>query len=133
MNREGLNLMILSQGKTVYSSRGGGLEPLIDAIDTLGTDQLKNSVVIDKIIGKASALLICYFAANEAIAEVMSEAGAKMLRKHGIRHFAKIMTSEIRNRTGTEVCPFERMVSSTSSPRKAYELIRGSVRNNTSR
>lgn len=125
--------MILSQGKTVYSSRGDGIKPLIDAIDTLWSDQLRNSVVIDKIIGKASALLICFLGAREAAAQVMSKMGASVLSEHGIDHFAEIMTDEIRDRTNTGVCPFEKMVLRTSSPSDAYELIKRSIRNGTCR
>lgn len=133
LGREGSNLIILSQGKTIYSSKGDGIKPLIDAIDTLGTDRLKDSVVIDKIIGKASALLICYFGAKKASAKVMSKMGASVLSRHGIEHFAKLITHEIRNRTNTGICPFEKAVLRTSSPRKAYELIKSSITNSACR
>jgi hypothetical protein len=129
IEREGLNLCILSKGKAIFSSREDGIKPLIDAIDTLGSDRLKNSIVIDKIIGKASALLICYFGAKKASAKVMSKMGASVLDRHGIEYFAELITDEIRNRTNTDICPFEKAVLKTSSPDKAYELIKSSLRN----
>ncbi len=133
LDRDGLNLIILSKGKTIYSSKEDGINPLIDAIDTLGTDRLKDSVVVDKIIGKASALLICYIGAKKASAKVMSKMGAGVLSRHGIECFAELITDEIRNRTNTDICPFEKAVLRTSSPRKAYELIKSSITNSACR
>jgi hypothetical protein len=133
IEREGLNLCILSKGKAIYSTKVDGIKPLIDAIDTLGTDRLKDSIVIDKIIGKASALLICYIGAKKASAKVMSKMGASVLSRHGIEYFAELITDEIRNRTNTDICPFEKAVLKTSSPRKAYELIKSSLRNSACR
>jgi hypothetical protein len=128
LDREDLNLVILSKGKTIYSSKEDGIKPLIDAIDAIGTDRLRGSVVIDKIIGKASALLICYIGAKKASAKVMSKMGASVLSRHGIEYFAELITHEIRNRTNTGICPFEKAVLRTSSPRKAYELIKSSIK-----
>ena len=56
MKREGLNLIILKNDKRLYQSTRAGMLPLYQAISVLGIPQLKNTTIVDKIVGKAAAL-----------------------------------------------------------------------------
>jgi hypothetical protein len=124
LDKDNLSIIIMSDSKMLYSSGKNGIAPLVKAIDTLGQRKLKGSIVVDKIIGKASALLICYFGAKKAIAKVMSKGGLKALERFGIEHFADTMVNEIRNRTDTDFCPFEKLVLNVEKPIDAYRLMK---------
>jgi len=107
----------------VYSSEGDGLAPLLDAIERLGSPALAGSTVVDKIVGKAVALLACYFRAFDVYAEVMSRRAVEVLTRHGVKHSSEEVVEEIRDREGKGVCPFERLVLDVDDPRQAYERL----------
>jgi hypothetical protein len=131
LNEEKLSLLILEESRVLYCSRADSIKPLVEAIDLLGPNTLKGSTVVDRIIGKASALLICYFGAGAAVAEVMSARGTKVLDLYGVKHFANTSVREIRNRSGTGTCPFEKIVLRVENPAEAYHLIKQKLRNET--
>jgi hypothetical protein len=131
LKNENLSLLILSGSMVLYCSKAEGIAPLIEAIDEVGIDTLRGSIVADRVIGKASALLICYFKAKKASAKIMSAWGADVLRANGVDYFAEKLVSEIRNKTNTDMCPFEKMIMEVNKPSKAYELIRSNLSRNT--
>ena len=129
LDGEGLSLLIIKKGVTFYSAKKGGMAPLVKAIDELGPQTLFNSTVVDKIVGRAAALLISYFRAREAYSKVMSNRAEEILDRYRIKHFSKRIVEAIRNRDNTDICPFERMVLSIEDPREGYERIRRAIQN----
>jgi hypothetical protein len=123
LRREGLNLIILKGDKTLFTSREEGMRPLFEAIDSLGLSTLEDSIVADKIVGKAAALLVSYFKAREVHCIVLSERAREVLDKRRIRHYPERLTPEIMNRLGTDICPFERAVLDVEDPEKGYERV----------
>ncbi|MEM2997076.1 MAG: DUF1893 domain-containing protein, partial [Candidatus Bathyarchaeia archaeon] len=61
LERRKLSVLIYGGGEAIYSSSEKGVIPLLKAIDLLGLEGLRGSIVADKVIGKAAALLIMYF------------------------------------------------------------------------
>lgn len=132
LDKEELSLLVLSGSRVLYSSKADGIRPLIEAIDSLGIKMLQGSVIVDKVVGKASALLICYFGAKRTFAKIMSVTGAGVLRAHRVDYFAKKLVREIRNKNNTDICPFEKVVMQVDKPSEAYTLIRSKLNENTS-
>lgn len=123
LRREELNLIIVKEDITLFTSSEEGMKPLFEAINRVGVSTLKDAIVIDKIVGKAAALLISYFKAKEAHCIVLSTKGRTILDNHGIKHYEERLTPEIMNRRGTGLCPFERVVRDVDSPREGFERI----------
>lgn len=123
LKHEGLNLIILKNGKTIYTSKREGMQPLLEAINSIGLTNLKESIVVDKIVGKAAALLICYFKAKETYSITLSVRGKEVLNKHGIKCYAETTIQEIRNRLGTDICPFEKSVLDVEEPEEGYKRL----------
>jgi len=122
----GLSLLIYDREgeRVLYSSVEGGVKPLIDAVETLGLDKLEGCIVVDKIVGRAAALIAVYVKASEVHAVVMSWGAERILHRSGIPYFFLAETSYIRGRQGG-VCPFERSVEGVEDPEEAYRRIRG--------
>lgn len=83
---------------------------------------------MDRIVGKAAALIIAYFRAVRVYAKVLSKRGASVLDRCGIGCIAEEVVREIMNRDGTGICPFERMVLNIDDPAEGYEVVREAVR-----
>jgi hypothetical protein len=104
------------------------MRPLLDAIDAVGLPGLEGVRVVDKVVGKAAALLIAHIRAAEVYAGLISEKGQALLRRCGITAEAGTVVSEICDMTGRALCPFERLVDGTDDPSEGYRLIRERVR-----
>ncbi len=124
LDAEGLNLLILKGGKRLYSSEKDGMAPLLEAIGRLGLQRLKESVVADKTVGKASALLISYFKASEVYTRLLSRTAIKVLEKHGIKYAYERTVDNIRNREDTDICPFEKVVLEIEDPQEGYKKLK---------
>jgi hypothetical protein len=127
LERTGLSLLIYRDGEVVFSSASGGIRPLLDAIDGLSRDEMRGSIVADKIVGRAAALLTVYMEAAEVHAALISTTAKEVLRRHGLSlHFAREV-QVIKSREGVTICPFERLVQEVSDPEEAYEKIKAKM------
>ena len=123
LRAEDLHLIILKDGKTVFTSNEEGMQPLFDAIDIFGLPILRKSVIIDKVVGKAAALLITYFDAWKVHCIVLSIRALEFLDNRGIKHYEERVIPEIKNKLGTDICPFEKSVLDVEDPEEGYELL----------
>ena len=123
LRREKLNLIILKEDTTLFTSSEEGMKPLIEAINRVGISTLEDAIVIDKIVGKAAALLISYFKAKKVHCIVLSIKGRTVLDNHSIKHYEERLTPEIMNRRGTGLCPFEQAVRDVDDPLEGYERV----------
>ena len=120
---EDLNLMIIKEGKTVYSSMREGIGSLIEAIDHLEFSVLVNSIIIDRVVGKAAALLVSYVEAREIYTSLLSRRAIAVLEIFNIRYSSKKIVDEILDQNKTKTCPFEEAVLGIDDPRKGYEKL----------
>lgn len=105
-----------------YGSRERGVDPILSMIDE-GYD-IRGCSVADKVLGKASALLLVYAGARAAFGEILSFGAWKVLSSNGVEYFFSKMVESISNREGTDVCPMEKAVEDISDPAQALEAIR---------
>ncbi len=127
LDHQGLSLLILKGGGTLYSSREGGMLPLLEAIDQLGLRALADSTVVDRIVGRASALLISYFKAKEVYTKLLSRRAIEILEKNGIAYTAEKVVNTIRKKDGTDICPFEKMVLTIDNPEEGYRKLKNEL------
>ena len=120
--------MILKGRATLFSSATKGVAPLVEAVEELGVKRLEGSVIVDRVVGKAAALIVAYFKAARVYAKVLSRRGASVLDRFGVGCIAEEVVEEILNREGTGICPFERMVLNIDDPAEGYEVVRRAVR-----
>jgi len=127
LDQRGLSLLILKGGETIYSSREGGMLPLLEAIEQLGLRALADSTVVDRLVGRASALLISYFNAKEVYTRLLSRRAIEILEKHGIAYAAERVVNTIRNKEDTDMCPFEKMVLTIDNPKEGYRKLKNEL------
>lgn len=112
------SLVVVKDGKTsVYDGRG--IKPVVDY---LSKDNFKGAFVADKVIGKASALLLVYGKVQEVYTPTISKPAAKVFEDNNIKYSADKIVDNIINRTGTDLCPMEKKVQNIDNPKKAYKL-----------
>lgn len=117
--------VICGEGIT-YFSEEAGVRPLMQW--TAEKRNVKDCCAADKIVGKAAALLYVGLGVKEVYASVMSKKGLETLQKHGIGAFYGELCEDIRNRTGTDICPMEKAVKNAETPAEAAEAIKAAIR-----
>jgi hypothetical protein len=124
LEESGMNLLVFSGGKVVYSSDERGIMPLVDAIDVIGGEGLGDLITADRIVGKAAALLNVYLGAREVHAMLISAGAKGLLLERGIPFEFREETDAIKMKDGVIFCPFERMVQDVSDPEEAYSMMK---------
>lgn len=104
----------------IYQSYLSGIRPLMNWL-MKEPQILEGSYVIDKVVGKASALLLLYGKASRIHGKTMSKAADEILTRYGIEHSYDTLADYIVNREGTDMCPMEKKVREIDDPANAYK------------
>jgi len=123
LDRRGACFMVWKGGEVVFSSSGKGVAPHIDAIRQLGRCGLRDTVMADKIVGRAAALLILYSVPSEIHAGVITTTARVMLEEKGVAIYPATEVAAIKEKDGRIYCPFEAMVQGIDDPEEAYRAV----------
>ncbi len=122
LEETGNSLMIYKNGELIFESSLKGIRPHLKAINELG-EKLEDTLVVDKILGRAAAFLVIYIKAAEAITTVLSTPGKRVLEKYGVKFSYREEVPHIKKKNGVIYCPYERMVQGIEDPDEAYKAI----------
>lgn len=122
LKKTGMSLMIYKEHQLLFQSNSGGIRPHLEAIEKHGIE-LNGTTMVDKIVGRAAALLVLYSKADQLYAGLVSGPGRQALEEHGLRFEYNEETEHIKMKDGRIYCPFERMVQGISDPAEAYSAI----------
>jgi hypothetical protein len=120
LNERGFGLMILRDGRLLLESQREGMKPLLMALKNFGRTSLRGTVVVDKIVGKAAALLISYFQPKEVYCGTLSQRAEAVFQRYRLTYHAARVVPEILCRTGDDLCPFEKAVLDSETPVNGY-------------
>jgi len=120
------SIVVVKNGGVLIKKKGDGIRPILDVIDEL-KEEIQDSIVGDRILGKASALLCRYSKAKGVYSPKATKTAIAVLIVAGIPSQIDEMIPYIRNGDGSDVCPFEKMLSDINSPELAYEVLKEKV------
>lgn len=115
---------VIREGRTVATETGRGILPLLTLYRA---GKLKDAVVVDKIVGRAAALLLLAGGARAAHAVVASEGAIALLLRRGFAFTYEERTPHIVNRTGDGICPMEQACATVKNPKKAPEILESTL------
>lgn len=101
--------ILLKNNVIVDKEKGRGISPLLTIYKNRKYN-LEESVVVDKVIGKAAAILCVATGVREVFAEVMSIPAARFLKENNILRSWNILSPNVKNRSGDGICPMEFLV-----------------------
>ena len=108
LNNEDLTLVAQIQD-TTYTSQLKGIAPLINPMKE---NQLffKDAIVVDRVIGKAAAMLLALSQVQYIYAYVLSRKAREILDAYKIDYDYEKLADYIVNRDHTGMCPMEKTV-----------------------
>lgn len=120
------SIVVVKDGEVLIKKKGDGIRPILEVIEEL-KEKIQGSIVGDRILGKASALLCRYSKVKGVYSPQATKTAIAVLIIAGIPSQIDEMIPYIKNRDGGDVCPFEKMLSDIDSPEEAYEILKEKV------
>ena len=123
-----LKQLLLENGYSLVASNGycskeNGIKPVLFKLNE-NKAYFKDLDVADKIVGKASAMLLTLSGVRSVYALTLSRAGQEIFEKYDIPYRYDVLTDHIVNRTGDGMCPMEMTVKDINDLNEAYESLR---------
>lgn len=112
--------IVIKNDKIEYEVDGRGVMPLRKAYEE-HPGLLEDAFVVDKIIGKAAAVIIILGGAKKAHGLIMSHAARDYLTEYGVEISFDVCVDIITGMDGTGICPIEKSVLDIADPKEAYQ------------
>lgn len=117
--------IIIKNNIIVKAELGSGIAPLIDLYEG---GILKDSFVVDKIIGKAAAMVITLGGVKGCYGITVSKAAINWLESHNVSVKYDHCVESINNRTGDGMCPMEQTVAKISDATEAVTALKNKIK-----
>jgi len=118
--------VLITSDRRLVADRGRGVSPLLNLYDNHAAD-MKDAVVVDKVIGRAAAAIAILGGAKHVHGEIMSEDAADFLFAHGVTAGHGLLVPRILNAKRDGLCPLERSVEGISDPAAAVAALRRKI------
>ena len=115
--------VLMKDGKIIMTENGRGVSPLLVIYDKQ-KGNMKDTVVVDKVIGRATAAIAICGKVKHVHAEVMSQEAVDFLNEYKITSSYTLLVPRILNRTRDGLCPMESTVLNITDPYKAVDAVR---------
>lgn len=122
--REKATCVVIKNGAVINVENGRGVKPIIAMYEQ---GLLKDAVVVDKIIGKAAAMILVLGGAKSCYGLTMSRAALDYLKAYNVKAEYDTLTEHIINRQGDGICPMEQTVAELEDPAEALEALRAKI------
>lgn len=119
--------IVLQDGQMVHQGNGRGVAPLLHLyLDH--PERMQGAVVLDKIIGKAAAMILVLGGVSKVHGVTMSMAAKEYLIKHGIAVSYDRLIDVIANRSRDGICSIERSVLDLEDPVEGLSCIQDTIK-----
>ena len=127
INASDVSIVVVKNSQVLTKKKGDGIKPILDAVEELG-ENIHGSIIGDRILGKASAL-VCRYAKIKAIySPQATKTAIAFLIMGGIPVQVDYMISYISNRDGSGLCPFEKILENIIDPDEAYNILKEKIK-----
>lgn len=121
LEKQNASCVFIDKNNKEHILFGNGIRPLYNAIKEDKT-LFQGAVVADKIIGKASALLLSYAGVEWVYGKTMSQSAIKVFMQYNIAYEYEIIVPFIKNRQGNDLCPMEKNCSTIENGKAAFDF-----------
>ena len=113
--------VVIRAGVIERTEMGRGIGPVLKLYDE---GSLKGAFVVDKIIGKAAAMIMTEGGVKQCYGLTMSRAAYDWLTAHGVKADYRECVDVIINRAGDGMCPMEETVLDLDDAKEGIEALR---------
>ena len=117
--KENHTIVIYKSDASVVVSDDRGVAPLMKLLNE-DKEQLRDSMIADKVIGKSAALLMVYGKVKEVFTPTISVPAIEVFKNHNVKITYDKIVERIINRKGDGLCPMETLCLNTDNPEEAF-------------
>ena len=121
---EGKAECVVIRGGRLFRENGRGVSPLLEFHDHREPGFLKGATVVDKVIGRAAAMIAIAGGASRVHGELMSEDAKALLESRGVTVTYGTLVPRILNADRSDLCPLEKSVEGIDDPEQALTALR---------
>ncbi len=118
--------VIIKNGKIIHDENGRGIAPILD-IYRQHPDKMKDAYLVDKVIGKAAAMVAICGKVKFVHAELICDSAVEILEKHHIDVTYTKRVKNILNRRRDGLCPMEKTILNISDPAAGVTALEAAV------
>lgn len=123
LKKNKLAIRVEKDDEILYESQASRLKPLFECLVIHG-EKMQDAVVIDKVIGRAAAMLCVVAQVKCVITPLASETAKEMLEENNIPLYAETMIPTILNNDKTDLCPMEKMSLNAATPQDFFKHLK---------
>lgn len=127
LKENNISILIEKNGETIFESYDPMLKPLFVCL-LEKRDEMAGATVIDKIVGRAAALLMTLGKVKEVYTPLASETAKEVLDAAGITLHAEKLIPYIVNRENTGMCPMEKMANECNTADEFFAKLEGIIK-----
>ncbi len=113
--------VVIADGKILTTEKASGIKPILSLYDRR---LLEGATVVDKVVGRAAALVMVAGGVRACYARVVSRGALEVFKNNGIFVEYTDSPEHIINRTGDGICPMEAATAGIDEPLAAICAIR---------
>ncbi len=121
-----VGLIALQGEDVVYTSATPGIRGALELHDCYPA-LLRGAVIVDRIIGRAAAMIFADGGALAIYGSVMNRKAQQELSEKGVPTCAGTLVEQIINRTGDGICPMEQTILGITDPKEGLPRLRAKV------
>ncbi len=126
LKEKNFSIVVIKHGKILNKKKGEGIKPILELINERG-EKIKNTVIGDRILGRASAFLCRYAKVSGVYSPQATKTAIAILLLGGIPCQVDELVPYIKNRNGDGLCPFEDLLKDVEKPDGAYKLLKEKI------
>lgn len=115
---------VVIRGGRSWRESGRGVSPLLEFHDHREPGFLRGATVVDKVIGRAAAMIAISGGAVRVHGVIMSEDAKALLESRGIATSCDTLVPRILNADRSDLCPLEKSVEGIDDPEQALASLR---------
>ncbi len=127
LKKNNISILIEKDGETIFESYDPMLKPLFVCL-LEKREEMAGATVIDKIVGRAAALLMTLGKVKEVYTPLASETAQAVLDAAGIALHAEKLIPYIVNRDNTGMCPMEKMANECNTADEFFAKLEGLIK-----
>ena len=114
--------IVIKYGDIIHEENGRGIAPILD-IYRQYPGKMKRAFLVDKVIGKAAAMVAICGKVKAVHAELICDSAVEILNRHGIRVTYTKRVKDILNRRRNGLCPMEQTVLNICDPAEGVKAL----------
>ena len=122
------SLIVVKEKEVKYKSKEESVGSIVSLLDER-PELLKDSVVADKIIGRAVAMVCDYASVKFCYGQIVSEGALDVFHRNNIPYETAKVVKAIKNRDNTDLCPIEKLTLNVTDSAEGIKKIKEFLKN----